>query len=112
MNQLGEIFDKVKPSERQELAGLFGEMAFNQLHDAKLSPNQRSAWHALIGGIMGQLSNKDFLGGATAAGINEMLIKQIEKASHGDPALMQWMSAAVGGITGELVSKIHNWVQG
>ena len=54
---------------------------------------------------MGQLSNKDFLGGATAAGINEMLIKQIEKASHGDPALMQWMSAAVGGITGELVSK-------
>ena len=54
---------------------------------------------------MGQLSNKDFLGGATAAGINELLIKQIEKASHGDPALMQWMSAAVGGITGELVSK-------
>ena len=105
LNQLGEIFDKAKPNERQELAGLFGEMAFNQLHDAKLTPNQRSAWHALIGGIMGQLSNKDFLGGATAAGINEMLIKQIEKASHGDSALMQWMSAAVGGITGELVSK-------
>ncbi len=105
LNQLGEIFDKAKSNERQELAGLFGEMAFNQLHDAKLTPNQRSAWHALIGGIMGQLSNKDFLGGATAAGINEMLIKQIEKASHGDPALMQWMSAAVGSITGELVSK-------
>ena len=105
LNQLGEIFDKAKPNERQELAGLFGEMAFNQLHNAKLTPNQRSAWHALIGGIMGQLSNKDFLGGATAAGINEMLIKQIEKASHGDPALMQWMSVAVGGITGELVSK-------
>ena len=105
LNQLGEIFDKAKSNERQELAGLFGEMAFNQLHDAKLTPNQRSAWHALIGGIMGQLSNKDFLGGATAAGINEILIKQIEKASHGDPALMQWMSAAVGGITGELVSK-------
>lgn len=105
LNQLGEIFDKAKSNERQELAGLFGEMAFNQLHDAKLTPNQRSAWHALIGGIMGQLSNKDFLGGATAAGINEMLIKQIEKSSHGDPALMQWMSAAVGGITGELVSK-------
>ena len=105
LNQLGEIFDKAKSNERQELAGLFGEMAFNQLHDAKLTPNQRSAWHALIGGIMGQLSNKDFLGGATAAGINEMLIKQIEKVSHGDPALMQWMSAAVGGITGELVSK-------
>ena len=105
LNQLGEIFDKTKVSERQELAGLFGEMAFNQLHNAKLTPNQRSAWHAFLGGIMGALSNKDFLGGATAAGINEMLIKQIEKASHGDPALMQWMSATVGGITGELVSK-------
>ena len=105
LNQLGEIFDKTKVSERQELAGLFGEMAFNQLHNAKLTPNQRSAWHAFLGGIMGELSNKDFLGGATAAGINEMLIKQIEKASHGDPALMQWMSATVGGITGELVSK-------
>ena len=105
LNQLGEIFDKAKVSERQELAGLFGEMAFNQLHDANLTPNQRSAWHAFLGGIMGELSNKDFLGGATVAGINEMLIKQIEKAAGGDPALMQWMSAAVGGITGELVSK-------
>ena len=35
LNQLGEIFDKAKSNERQELAGLFGEMAFNQLHDAK-----------------------------------------------------------------------------
>ena len=105
LNQLGEIFDKTKANERQELAGLFGEMAFNQLHDANLTPNQRSAWHAFLGGVMGELSNKDFLGGATAAGINEMLIKQIEKASHGDPALMQWMSATVGGITGELVTK-------
>ena len=105
LNQLGEIFDKTKVEERQELAGLFGKIAFNHLHDAKLTPNQRSAWHALIGGVMGELSNKDFLGGATAAGINEMLIRHIEKASNGNPATMQWMSAAIGGITGELISQ-------
>ena len=105
LNQLSEIFDKTKVEERQELAGLFGKIAFNHLHDAKLTPNQRSAWHALIGGVMGELSNKDFLGGATAAGINEMLIRNIEKASNGNPATMQWMSAAIGGITGELISK-------
>ena len=105
LNQLSEIFDKTKVEERQELAGLFGKIAFNHLHDAKLTPNQRSAWHALIGGVMGELSNKDFLGGATAAGINEMLIRHMEKASNGNPATMQWMSAAIGGITGELISK-------
>ena len=102
--QLGEIFDKAKVSERQELAGLFGEMAFNQLHDAKLTPNQRSAWHAFSGGVMGELSSRDFWSGATAAGINEMFITQIKRASDGNPALMQWMSATVGGITGKLVS--------
>ncbi len=105
LNQLSEIFDKTKVEEREELAGLFGKIAFNHLHDAKLTPNQRSAWHALIGGVMGELSNKDFLGGATAADINEMLIRHIEKASNGNPATMQWMSAAIGGITGELISK-------
>ena len=105
LNELGTIFDKAKVEERKELAGLFGELAFNQLHKAKLTPNQRSAWHALIGGIMGQLSNQDFLAGATASGINEMLIKEIEKVSGKDPALMQWMSATIGSITGELISK-------
>ena len=104
LDQLGEIFDKAKVNERQELAGLFGEMAFNQLHYAKLTPNQRSAWHAFLGGVMGEFSSRDFWSGATVAGINEMFITQIKRASNGDPALMQWMSAAVGGITGELVS--------
>lgn len=103
--QLGEIFDKAKVSERQELAGLFGEMAFNQLHDAKLTPNQRSAWHAFLGGVMGELSSRDFWSGATVAGINEMFITQVKRVSNGDPALMQWISAIVGGATGKLVSR-------
>ena len=39
LNKLGEIFNKTKVEERQELAGLFGKLAFNYLHDAKLTPN-------------------------------------------------------------------------
>ena len=32
INKLGEIFDKTKIEERQELANLFGELAYNEIH--------------------------------------------------------------------------------
>ena len=32
LNKLGEIFDKTKVEERQELANLFGELAYNAIH--------------------------------------------------------------------------------
>ena len=102
LNKLGEIFDKTKVEERQELAGLFGEMAFNQIHDMKGSDKQKALYHALVGGIMSKLTSGDFLAGASAAAINKLIVEEIDRVAGGDPAVAQWLSAALGKvITGD-----------
>lgn len=103
LNQLGEIFDKQKIEEREEMAGLFGKIAYNAIHNMK-DGNKKTVMHALTGGIMSQLSNGNFMAGATSASLNKMLMNEIKKVSNGDPATMQWMSAIVGGIASELVA--------
>ena len=103
LNQLGEIFDKQKIEEREEMAGLFGKIAYNAIHNMK-DGNKKTVMHALTGGIMSQLSNGNFMAGATSASLNKMLMNEIKKVSNGDPATMQWMNAIVGGIASELVA--------
>ena len=105
LNKLGEIFDKTKVEERQELAGLFGEVAFNQIHYMKGTKEQKALYHALVGGIMSKLTSGDFLAGASATAINKLVIGEIEKIAGKDPAMMQWLSAALGGVISEVVSK-------
>ena len=105
LNKLGEIFDKTKVEERQELAGLFGEIAYNQIHYMKGTKEQKALYHALVGGIMSKLTSGDFLAGASATAINKLMIGEIEKIAGKDPAMMQWLSAALGGVISEVVSK-------
>ena len=105
LNKLGEIFDKTKVEERQELAGLFGEVAFNQIHYMKGTKEQKALYHALVGGIMSKLTSGDFLAGASATAINKLVIGENEKIAGKDPAMMQWLSAALGGVISEVVSK-------
>ena len=64
LNKLGEIFDKDSIKEKQELAGLFGELAYNQIHNIDGTPEQKAALHALVGGIMGELTGSGFLVGS------------------------------------------------
>lgn len=104
LNKLGEIFDKESIQERQELAGLFGELAYNQIHDMKGTDEQKAAYHALVGGIMSQLTSGDFLAGASAAAVNKLVMGEIKKIAGKDPAMAQWLSAAVGAVVGELIS--------
>ena len=100
INKLGEIFDKDSIEERQELAGLFGELAYNQIHDMDGTTEQKAAYHAIVGGIMSELVGGDFTEGAAAAGINKMVSDKIYEVAKGDPALTQWLSAAVGASVG------------
>nr|WP_293724860.1 hemagglutinin repeat-containing protein [uncultured Phascolarctobacterium sp.] len=104
LNKLGEIFDKTKVEERQELANLFGELAYNEIHYMDGSNEQKALYHAVVGGIMSKLTGGDFLAGATAAGINKLVIEEIVKVADGDPDKAQWVSAVLGAVISDLVS--------
>ena len=104
LNKLGEIFDKTKIEERQELANLFGELAYNEIHYMDTSNEQKALYHAVVGGIMSKLTGGDFLAGATAAGINKLVIEEVKKAANYEPDKMQWVSAVLGAVVAEFVS--------
>lgn len=104
LNKLGEIFDKTKIEERQEVANLFGELAYNEIHYMDGSNEQKALYHAVVGGIMSKLTGGDFLAGATAAGINKLVIEEVKKAANYDPDKMQWVSEALGAVVAEFVS--------
>ena len=107
LNKLGEIFDKTKVEERQELAGLFGELAYNQIHDMKASNEQKVLYHALVGSILEKISNGDYISGASSAAINKIVVKEIEKFAGEDPYLIQWLSAGVGAAVGSFWNNIQ-----
>lgn len=102
LNKPGEIFDNDSIKERQELAGLFGELAYNQIHYMEGTNEQKAAYHALVGGNMAELTNGDFLAGASAAAVNKMVSDKIAEAANGNPAMAQWLSAAVGAVVSEV----------
>ena len=95
LNELGRIFDKQKIEEQQELAKAFGEEAFRLAHNLPDDGSGRKvAVHAIIGGIMSQITGTGFASGAIGAGINEAVIGEIKKIK--DPDTAQIVSAIVG----------------
>ena len=94
LNELGRIFDKKKIEEQQELAAVFGEEAFRLAHNMKDDGSGRKiAVHAIIGGIMSQITGAGFAPGAVGAGLNEALIKNLKGK---DPGTAQIVSAILG----------------
>ena len=110
LNRLGEIFDKTKIEERQELANLFGELAYNEIHKLadkngwKEGSPEKNALHALVGGIMSELTNSGFLAGASGAMINEMIQDKLSDMFKDNPAMHQWASALIGGVVAQVVA--------
>ena len=95
LNELGRIFDKQKIEEQQELAKAFGEEAFRLAHNLPDDGSGRKvAVHAIIGGIMSQITGAGFASGAIGAGVNEAIIGEIKKIK--DPGTAQIVSAIVG----------------
>ena len=95
LNELGRIFDKQKIEEQQELAKAFGEEAFRLAHNLPDDGSGRKvAVHAIIGGIMSQITGTGFASGAIGAGVNEAIIGEIRKIK--DPGTAQIVSAIVG----------------
>ena len=94
LNELGKIFDKAKIEEQQELAAVFGEEAFRLAHNMKDDGSGRKiAVHAIIGGIMSQITGAGFASGAVGAGLNEALINAFKGK---DPGTAQIVSAIIG----------------
>ena len=94
LNELGRIFDKKKIEEQQELAAIFGEEAFRLAHNLKDDGSGRKiAVHAIIGGIMSQITGAGFASGAVGAGLNEALINAVKGK---DPGTAQIVSAILG----------------
>ena len=103
LNELGRIFDKQKIEEQQELAAAFGEEAFRLAHNLPDDGSGRKvAVHAIIGGIMSQITGAGVASGAIGAGVNEAVIGEIKKIK--DPGTAQIVSAIVGAAAAKAVS--------
>ena len=102
LNELGRIFDKEKIEEQQELAKTFSEEAFRLAHNLPDDGSGRKvAVHAIIGGIMSQITGAGFASGAIGAGVNEAIIDEIKKIK--DPGTAQIVSAIVGAAAAKAV---------
>ena len=110
LNKLGEIFDKTKVEERQDLAGLFGEIAYKVVGDLAIKNDwkegsaEKNALHALVGGIMSELTDSGFLSGASGAMINEMIQDKLSDMFKDNPEMHQWASALIGGVVAQVVA--------
>ena len=87
VNALGKIFDKKTVQEQQQLAALFGEVAYEQIHKISEkngwtdSSSEKIALHALVGGIMADLGGGSIVSGATGAAVNEALQGELRNSS-------------------------------
>ena len=66
---------------------------------------EKDALHALVGGIMSELTGNGFLAGASASAVNEMVQKKLSDQFVGELDKHQWASAIIGGVVSQLFSE-------
>ena len=110
LNKLGEIFDRTAVKDRMALADEFGKLAYKAVGDLAQSKGwgegskEKNALHAVVGGIMSKLGGSDFLAGASAGLINEMVQAELEKMFSGDDGMHELASALLGGVVSGIIS--------
>lgn len=97
---------KRKIEERQELARLFAKNAYEQLHNWQPTTKEGKVAKAFAHGVIGEWAAR-MAGNAPGSGFkatmtNELLIEKIKQIADNDPALAQWLSAAVGGVVNKV----------
>lgn len=70
----------------------------------KMAIMKKNALHAIVGGIMSELTGNGFLAGASASTVNEMVQKKLSEQFDGEPDKHQWASAIIGGVASQLVA--------
>ena len=109
LNKLDTIFDKKKVEERQELARLFAKDAFEQLHYWKPKTKEEKVAKALAHAVVAESSARiagNPAGSGFYAGLsNAALIGEIQKISKSNPAVAQWLSAALGAVVNGVLDK-------
>ncbi len=65
---------------------------------------EKDALHALVGGIMSELTGNGFLAGASGAMINEMIQDKLCDMFKDNPAMHQWASALIGAVVAQVVA--------
>ncbi|SEP27465.1 two-partner secretion domain-containing protein [Propionispora vibrioides] len=113
--ELSKLFGELAYEEVHKISDRAKEAAQNELNkaqaDANSTPEQlaalqakvdswdtggsnKTALHALVGGIMSDLGGNSFASGAAGAGVNEAVQKELSKIT--EPDLHQWASVLVG----------------
>ena len=109
LNKLDSIFDKKKVEERQELARLFAKDAFEQLHywqpKTKEEKIAKALAHAVVAESSARIAGNPAGSGFYAGLSNEALIGEIQKISKTNPAVAQWLSAALGAVVNGVLDK-------
>lgn len=97
MGQGGELGDALQSSLLNTLAAAsfnaVGDYTKNLYADGSV---QKIMIHAMVGGLLAQLSGGDFKSGALAAGANEALVDQLNTWVSGDQNLLNMSSQLVG----------------
>lgn len=109
LNKLDTIFDKKKVEERQELARLFAKDAFEQLHywepKTKEGKAAKALAHAVVAETSARIAGNPKGSGFYAGATNEALIEEIQKIAKYNPAVAQWLSAALGAMVNKGLNK-------